>query len=263
MHQVTIAQGAQSRLHHANVAFHPTKQNCVAIARQPFQHGAEDIAAEAGECLFVDSPHVRQQGGDFGYRFSQSLRILRAHQRGNFQNPSQADQQLRVLEQLLFLHYWRQKLLLDIDHDERALAGIQSTAHDVAVFAGDRTDIPENGRHEEFPNKILPRRKARTKGNFRWPFVLTAVHAAHKIKAAERFCSLKIAPSFNGRTADSGSAYRGSNAWGAAKSFQSHSYCTHSGLWGLLWVLSRANNSACSRLRSSTAFRICSRPGCW
>ena len=28
------------------------------------------------------------------------------------------------------------------------------------------------------------------------------------------------APSFNGRTADSGSAYRGSNPWGAAKSFQ-------------------------------------------
>ena len=31
----------------------------------------------------------------------------------------------------------------------------------------------------------------------------------------------KTAPSFNGRTADSGSAYRGSNPWGAAKSFQS------------------------------------------
>jgi hypothetical protein len=30
----------------------------------------------------------------------------------------------------------------------------------------------------------------------------------------------KTAPSFNGRTADSGSAYRGSNPWGAAKSFQ-------------------------------------------
>src|SRR5271166_5016702 len=28
------------------------------------------------------------------------------------------------------------------------------------------------------------------------------------------------ASSFNGRTADSGSAYRGSNPWGAAKSFQ-------------------------------------------
>ena len=27
----------------------------------------------------------------------------------------------------------------------------------------------------------------------------------------------KTAPSFNGRTADSGSAYRGSNPWGAAK----------------------------------------------
>ena len=31
----------------------------------------------------------------------------------------------------------------------------------------------------------------------------------------------ETAPSFNGRTADSGSAYRGSNPWGAAKSFQS------------------------------------------
>src|SRR2546427_269426 len=66
----------------------------------------------------------------------------------DFQNPSQADQQLRVLEQLFFLHYWRQKLLLDIDHDERALAGIQRTACGFAVFAGDRTDIAENGRHK-------------------------------------------------------------------------------------------------------------------
>lgn len=32
------------------------------------------------------------------------------------------------------------------------------------------------------------------------------------------------APSFNGRTADSGSAYRGSNPWGAAKSFQAHPF---------------------------------------
>src|SRR5438034_924168 len=68
---------------------------------------------------------------------------------GIFQNPSQADQQLRVLEQLFFLHYCGQKLLLDIDHDERALAGIQSTARDFAVFAGDRTDIPENS-HKRF-----------------------------------------------------------------------------------------------------------------
>jgi hypothetical protein len=28
--------------------------------------------------------------------------------------------------------------------------------------------------------------------------------------------NLVVAPSFNGRTADSGSAYRGSNPWGAA-----------------------------------------------
>src|SRR5437879_13656215 len=33
--------------------------------------------------------------------------------------------------------------------------------------------------------------------------------------------NLVVAPSFNGRTADSGSAYRGSNPWGATKSFQS------------------------------------------
>src|SRR2546421_12731897 len=32
--------------------------------------------------------------------------------------------------------------------------------------------------------------------------------------------NLVVAPSFNGRTADSGSAYRGSNPWGAAKCFQ-------------------------------------------
>src|SRR5438445_12689921 len=76
--------------------------------------------------------------------------------------------------------------------------------------------LPRTVAMRDFPNNDSTPPKARTKGNFRWPFVLTAVHAAHKIKAAERFCSLKIAPSFNGRTADSGSAYRGSNPWGAA-----------------------------------------------
>src|SRR5205085_6550254 len=35
-----------------------------------------------------------------------------------------------------------------------------------------------------------------------------------------RLTPLLDAPSFNGRTADSGSAYRGSNPWGAAKSHQ-------------------------------------------
>src|SRR5207249_10275424 len=63
---------------------------------------------------------------------------------------SQADQQLRVLEQLFVVQYWGQKLLLDIDHDERALAGIQRTACDFAVFACDRTDVAKDGRHEGF-----------------------------------------------------------------------------------------------------------------
>src|SRR6516225_12140448 len=50
--------------------------------------------------------------------------------------------------------------------------------------------------------------------------VLTLVRNAHKIKlsAASRLAAITLAaPSFNGRTADSGSAYRGSNPWGAAK----------------------------------------------
>jgi hypothetical protein len=44
--------------------------------------------------------------------------------------------------------------------------------------------------------------------------VLTGAAYPHKIDAA----IVLTAPSFNGRTADSGSAYRGSNPWGAAKS---------------------------------------------
>src|SRR5207253_9862303 len=68
----------------------------------------------------------------------------------------------------------------------------------------------------DFPNNDSTPPKSTNQSELRWPFVLTAVNAAHKIKAAERFRSIKIAPSFNGRTADSGSAYRGSNPWGAA-----------------------------------------------
>src|SRR5215469_6482655 len=52
--------------------------------------------------------------------------------------------------------------------------------------------------------------------------VLTLVRNAHKIKlsAASRLAAITLAaPSFNGRTADSGSAYRGSNPWGAANLF--------------------------------------------
>ena len=37
------------------------------------------------------------------------------------------------------------------------------------------------------------------------------------LELTEKAATLHTAPSFNGRTADSGSAYRGSNPWGAAK----------------------------------------------
>ena len=40
------------------------------------------------------------------------------------------------------------------------------------------------------------------------------------VKISFRLAVRAVAPSFNGRTADSGSAYRGSNPWGAAKYFQ-------------------------------------------
>src|SRR5579864_2606204 len=39
----------------------------------------------------------------------------------------------------------------------------------------------------------------------------------HTIEVARSRSRIIAAPSFNGRTADSGSAYRGSNPWGAAK----------------------------------------------
>jgi hypothetical protein len=57
-------------------------------------------------------------------------------------------------------------------------------------------------------------------GPFGWRY-LTCFAEHHKIKDASQF-RLRVrtklaAPSFNGRTADSGSAYRGSNPWGAAK----------------------------------------------
>src|SRR5512142_1935675 len=47
---------------------------------------------------------------------------------------------------------------------------------------------------------------------------LTEAGAPHRIKVQFfHNSSLFAAPSFNGRTADSGSAYRGSNPWGAAR----------------------------------------------
>src|SRR5260370_7401020 len=52
---------------------------------------------------------------------------------------------------------------------------------------------------------------------------LTSRHEAHRIREADgNYAPLQplAAPSFNGRTADSGSAYRGSNPWGAAKHLQ-------------------------------------------
>src|SRR5438093_6121931 len=76
--------------------------------------------------------------------------------------------------------------------------------------------LPRTVAMRDFPNNDSTPPKSTNQSELRWPFVLTAVNAAHKIKAAERFRSIKIAPSFNGRTADSGSAYPGSNPWGAA-----------------------------------------------
>ncbi len=56
------------------------------------------------------------------------------------------------------------------------------------------------------------------------------------------------APSFNGRTADSGSAYRGSNPWGAAKSYQP------------LTLLNPHTPASAAALRKPTMSAIASQP---
>jgi hypothetical protein len=55
-----------------------------------------------------------------------------------------------------------------------------------------------------------------------WPIGLTSGSPALKIEkpgGSAGFFVDRIAPSFNGRTAASGAAYRGSNPWGATKTY--------------------------------------------
>ena len=96
----------------------------------------------------------------------------------------------------------------------------------------DRTECanePRALRHRSFPHgqrsnedlltrrrKAPSKRRPRSFGEVR----LTAIRQNHRINKGCRTTPVQpqtSAPSFNGRTADSGSAYRGSNPWGAAK----------------------------------------------
>ena len=93
MHQVSLAERAQRRLHHADVTLHAAQQKRVAITRQPLQHGAEHIAAKAGEQLLVDGFGLRKQGRNLGNRSTESFRVLRADQRRNLQNARRPNQE--------------------------------------------------------------------------------------------------------------------------------------------------------------------------
>src|SRR5204862_7084164 len=68
----------------------------------------------------------------------------------------------------------------------------------------------------DYPNTDSTPPQSTNQSLLRWPFGLTAVNAAHKIKPAQRLRCFEVAPSFNGRTAADVSAYRRSKRWGGA-----------------------------------------------
>src|SRR5205823_1445819 len=98
------------------------------------QQSAEHVATKAGEHLLVDRVSFRKKGGNIRDRVAKSLGILRGEEHWDFQNASQADQQLRISYELIFLKNRGQQLFLNIYNNKCALIGFQRTSRHFGVI---------------------------------------------------------------------------------------------------------------------------------
>ena len=128
MDDIAFPQRGQRSLHHTDVTFHTAQQNRVAMAGQAFEHGTENVAAEAGEDLLIDRIRAWDERSDFGDGVAEALRVLHGGDMGNFEDTGEADEELGILDQPLSFEDRWEELLLDINNDEGAAFGIEGLA---------------------------------------------------------------------------------------------------------------------------------------
>ncbi len=138
MDEIAFAEGGQGRLRDADVAFHAAEKKRVALSGEALEQAAEGVATEAGEQTLVHRIGAGEERGDFGDGRAESLGVLGADERGNFEDTCRADKQLRVADQLVFLEDRRQKFFLNVDDDQGALIGIERATRHLGVFGSGR-----------------------------------------------------------------------------------------------------------------------------
>ena len=133
MDQVVLAQGGEGGLGDADVTLHAAEDDGVAVSGKTLEGRAEYFASEAGEDLLLDGGDVGEEGGDFGDGVAESLGILRGEERGDFEDSGEADEELGVADELLFLKDRREKFFLDVDDDEGGALGLERAEGDFGV----------------------------------------------------------------------------------------------------------------------------------
>ncbi len=167
MHDVPLIQGADGSLQHADVRFHPAKQQSVASG-EPGDAGAEVAIAKAAKLQLVHGNNPGKQLDDILIGWAKPLHILGADDDGQMQDVGQPNQQLCVADQPFFFMNGDEKPVLDIDYAQYAIFHAQGAARDLSV----RETLDASGAHE---NSVMP-----AAANFRLEAVLGAgVTAGH------------------------------------------------------------------------------------
>ena len=90
----------------------------------------KSVLAEAVELHLVDGRASGDERGNLGNDRAETLGVLRCEQHGYVEDLREANQELRVADQLLLIEDGRKQLFLDIDDDQSALVRLQRTARD-------------------------------------------------------------------------------------------------------------------------------------
>jgi|SRR5437868_8556587 len=149
MYQVSLSQGAESSLGHADVTLHSTQEHSIPVTGKTFERGAEDITAEAGEHMLVNGLRAGQQRRDFRNRIAKTFGVLGGHYGRHLQNSRHANEHLRIANQLLLLKNRRKKFFLDVHYQQNTALRFESKAGNLGVIGVVQSSHIANGADHE------------------------------------------------------------------------------------------------------------------
>ena len=79
---------------------------------------------------------------------------MRGEKRGDFQDAGEANEKLRIADEVLFLKDRREEFFLDVDHDEGGALGLKRTKSDFGVVGVRRGDGADGGHEGSFKSVV-------------------------------------------------------------------------------------------------------------